>query len=763
MEAQENNMVDIKGIIHLVLKKWYWFVLSCVICGGLGILYFLSSTRKYAVDAEVLFRNGEEGVSIPGADMLQMFGIGGSKKIDDELEMMTSRDIVMQVIKKLDIQTTYTVKKGLRWEGQYAQDCDLHVEYPPQFLDTMRTGVRMYVKVRKDDYVVRFQSKRFHSEKFVVTSLNEPLQTEIGPVRIEVLKPLERGARYAIRTAPLLNLAKHYIKVFPVSKLKKESAIVSISTTTTRPQLAIDYINTQIEIYNEESVIDKKVKANTTAVFIGDRLDLIARELQTAEEDVEQYMQDNNLTNFETDMQIYLHESTEYRHQIEALETQMKLVSYVENFVKDDQNKDQLIPANLGIEDESLAQLINQYDDILLRRMRMDRTATGTNPVILQMNDQLSVMRANILTSIRSVKNSLRISKEDLENRSRESNKQLAAAPSKTRQYVEKVRNKELQQKLYLYLYQKREENALSLVAAVPPADIVVMPQMDPKAVSPRLRYIAVLCLILGLGIPSGILYLMNLLNTKILDRKQYERRLKVPYVGELLQYPEGGAIVVGDGMDSTAAELFRLLRTNLLHAFTDAKDKVILVSSSINNEGKSYVASNLAMSFALLDKRVALVELDLRNPSLAENFGVSNSRGVTSYLQGTEIAIEDLLLPSGHNKNLDILPAGATPMNPNELLQSDQLDQLFGVLRKNYDYIIVDSAPAAMVSDTFVVNRVCDLTLYVARVGITTIDMTDFANAVAEQKRLNNMMAVLNAVGREDLPYGHAYGYHRQ
>lgn len=762
MEAQE-NMIDIKGILLSMLKKWYWFVLSCIVCGGLGILYYFSTSPKFSVDAEVLFRNGEEGVSIPGADMLQMIGLGGSKKIDDELEMLSSRDIIMQIIKKLDIQSSYSVKDGLRWQGQYAGQCDLHVEYPQQFLDTTTRGVKIFLKVRENDYKVKITTRRFHTEKFIVSSLSEPIQTEIGPIRIEVLKPLENGARYIIRTSPLLALAKYYQKAFPVTKLKKESAIVRISTETSRPQLAKDFINKQIEIYNEESVIDKKLKANTTALFISDRLELISQELQTAEEDVEQYMQDNKFTNFETDYQIYLRESTEYRHQIEALETQMKLVSYVESFVKDERNQNQLIPANLGIQDESLAQFINQYDDILLRRMRMDRTATETNPVVLQLNDQLAVMRANILSSIRSVKNSLRISKEDMESRSRESNEQLAAAPTKTRQYVEKVRNKELQQKLYLYLYQKREENALSLVAAVPPIDVVVMPQIDPKPVSPRLKYIGLFCLILGLGIPVGILYILSLLNDKILDRKQYERHLKVPYVGELLFYPEGGAIVVGDGMDSTAAELFRLLRTNVLHSFEDKKNKVILVSSSINDEGKSYIASNIAMSLALLDKRVALVELDLRNPSLAEKFGVSNSRGVTSYLNGSELAIEDLILPSGHNKNLDLMPAGSIPMNPNELLQSNQLDQLFGVLRKNYDYIVVDSAPAAMVSDTFVVNRVCDLTLYVARVGVTTIEMTDFANTIAEQKRLNNMLAVLNGVGREDLPYGHAYGYHRQ
>ena len=762
MEAQENNIIDIKGIIVSVLKKWYWFVLSCFICGCLGILYFVSSTPTFLVDSQVLFRSTEEGMSIPGADMLQMIGLGGSKKIDDEIVMMTSRDVLIQVIRELDLQSSYKVKKGLRWESQYAEMRDLHVEYPPQFLDTMTHGVRIQLKVRKNDYVVKVHTKQFHTQKFVVKSLSEPLLTEVGPIRIEVLHPLELGANYMIKTSQMLNRAKFFKREFNVAKLKKESTIVKMSIITAQPEMAIDFINKQVQIYNEESVIDKKLKANTTALFIGERLDLIARELQMAEEDVEQYMADNNLTNLETDLKIYLTESTEYRHQIEALETQMKLVSYVENFVKDEKNSNQLIPANLGIKDESLAQLINQYDDLILRRMRMDRTATDTNPVILQLNDQMRVMRDNILSSIRSVKNSLKISKEDLESRSRESNVQLATAPTKTRQYVEKVRNKELQQKLYLYLYQKREENALSLVAAVPPADIVVMPQIDPKPVAPRLRYVALISLMFGVLIPLLVMYVLSLINNKVLNRKQFERLIKLPYVGEILDYQEGGSIVVGDGVDTTAAELFRLLRTNVLHAFANPKDKIILVSSSINDEGKSYISSNLAMSLALLNKRVALVELDLRNPSLAENFGVSNARGVTAYLNGTEIAIEDLMLRSGRNKNLDLLPAGPTPLNPNELLQSDQLDQLFAVLRKQYDYIVVDSAPAAMVSDTFVVNRVCDLTLYVSRVGITTLDMTEFENAVAAQQRLNHMMAVLNAVGREDLPYGHAYGYHK-
>ena len=763
VQTQENSTFDFKALIVLLLKKWYWFFLSCVVAGALGVIYYMSTAPKYLVDAQVLLRSGEEAVSVPGSDMLQLIGLGGSKRIDDEIAMMTSRDIIMETIRELDIQTSYAKRKGLRWDYQYGKTRDLHIEYPLMFLDTTKKSIDITLKVRKKDYQVVFKTKRFRSEKFIVSNLNAPFETTFGPVKIEVLQPLKTGAQYKLHTSAIIPLVKYFSKIVTVSKLKKESAIVQISTTTSQTEMAIDFINKLVELYNANAVIDQRMKTTTTAKFIGERLEFITRELETAEADFEQYKMDNNITNVATDMQIYLTESTEYRHRIEALETQMKLVEYVEHFVRDEKNKDQLIPANLGITDEALARLINQYDDLVLRRMRIDRTATDSNPVVIQLNDQLAVMRSNILSSIRSVKNSLKISKADMENLSLASNQKLSEVPSTERAYVEKVRNKELQQKLYLYLYQKREENALSLVAAVPPANITVRAQADPKRVSPRLRYIGIFCLLLGLGLPFGIIYLVQFLNNKIMGRKQFEDLIKVPYVGELLNDPNHENIIIGDGMDSTAAELFRLLRTNIQYLLEKDNNKVVLVTSCINDEGKTYIATNLAMSLALLDKRVALVELDLRNPSIAKIFGVSNHIGASKVLQGANISIEDMMLSTGLNKNIQILPAGATPLNPNELLQSQRLDQLFAILRKQYDFIIVDSAPAAMVSDTFVISRISDLSLMVARVGVTTLDMVEFANQLAEHKRMNNMVSVLNAVNRDDLPYSHAYGYYRK
>lgn len=760
MENQENNVIDLRAIVGKVLQKWYWFVISCAIVGALGLLYYFSTTPKYIVDAQVKLRDDGAASAFAGVEVLQFMGMGGSKSTEDEIALMTSRDILMQVVRELDIQTTYRIKKGLRWEGQYAAERDLKIVYPPMFLDTTITGVRVSLKVRKSDYVVRLKYKRFHSEKFVVKDLTRPIPTEIGPVRFEVRRPLDAGAKYRMYTPCILRLVDAYAKQISVAPLKKGSQIIKLSTVTDETEKLLDFIKKQVELYNLDAILDKKVMAEATDNFIGERLTLIEQELADAEENVEQYKKDNNLTSVSVEAEIYVTESTELRHRLDGLETQMKLVDYVEQFVKDDSKQDQLIPANLGIEDEALSGLITSYDNLALRRIRMERTATADNPVIIQLESQMELMRKNILASIQSVKNSLNIRKADLEALNRAANKRIASLPTQEREYIEVARNKELRQKLYIFLYQKREENALSLVSAVSPAKVVTTAQINPKRQSPRMRNVALVCLILGLGFPCGLLYLIEIFNDKISDRKQFERLIKVPFIGQIINDHAGKNIVIGSGNDSTPAELFRLLRTNIGFVTPDKKCPVLLVTSCIDNEGKTYIASNLAVSLSLLGKNVAIVGLDVRKPCLAAQFGLADRGRLTSYLDSDSCGIDDLIVQSTTYKGLSIIPAGDVPINPSELLQNERLDQLFTALRKQFDFIIVDSAPVAMVSDTFIINRVCDFTLFVSRIGYTTDEMIAYINDLHTNERLNNVVSVLNGVELKGANFGYSYGY---
>lgn len=758
-ETQETQEIDIRAWCIRIVKNWYWLVLSCAVCVGVGLLYYFSTTPKFSVESDIMIRNEDTNNESSAMQMMSMLGMSGSKLTEDEIAIFTSRDILSQVIRELDLQTEYRVKKGMRWVGQYPNHT-LTVHYPAQYTDTMTRSFKIDIRVRKSDYIVKVKSGLFIHSRHRVKDLTQPIQTCVGEMYFTTARPLERGEHFRISTTTLLPCIDSYKQQINVEPLNDESYVICISATTDMPKRAIDFIKKETELYNLDAVIDKNLMASNTASFIEERLQLIENELYTAEKDVESYKEKNGIVDLSSEAKLYLTESTEYRKRVAEIETQLNLIQYIHDFVSDDSKQNSLIPANLGISDESLVGLITEYNNMLLQRMRIQRTATSDNPVLNQLDTQLALMRENILTSMSSVQNSLRISKRDLEKLYTSTESQKYDIPSQERQYVEVERRRQLKENLYLFLYEKREENALRLVSTVMPAKVIATPQMDPNPVSPKLRMILLICLLMGLCIPVGVMYLYDMFNNKLTDdTKAFEKRLKVPFLGVLVQNHHGQPIAVKSGEDSVTAELFRLLRTNLKFTLpADGRTPVILVTSSIGGEGKSYVASNLAISLSLLGKRIVLVGLDIRSPRLVENFGLSQKGYLTSYLAGDTYTIDELIVHS--NMGVDIIPTGIIPPNPSELLQSERLDTLIAELRTRYDYIIVDSAPAALVSDTFLLNRVCDLTIFVSRARYTTTDMVDFINQTSEQQRLPHVVSVLNGVKASAVGYGYGYGY---
>jgi capsular exopolysaccharide synthesis family protein len=522
-----------------------------------------------------------------------------------------------------------------------------------------------------------------------------------------------------------------------------------------------DFIRKEIELYNMDAVLDKNIMASNTAAFIEERLRLIEEELAEAEQDVAKYKRRFDILDLESEAALAVQEGAEFKKQIAEIETQLNLVGYVSEYVSDETKKNNLIPSNIGINDPSLVGLIGEYNQLMLDRMRVSRTASESNPILTQMESQLSVMRENIVTTISSVTSTLSIAKRDIEKRQGQIQVQRNQLPSQEKEYVEVMRNKVLKEELYLFLYKQREENALTLASTVNPAKLVNAPQMNPTPVEPRLSLIGIVCLILGLVFPLAIMIVYDIMNNRISDEATaLERRLKIPLAGSLVKNHHGGHIAVHEGENSASAELFRTLRTNL--RFMQQKDctcPVMLVTSSVNGEGKSYVATNLAISLSLLGKRVALVGLDIRKPMLASYLNLPSQGCLTSYVAEDAYTIEDIIVPSGI-ANLDILPAGVVPPNPSELLQSERLDELMAELRQRYDYVIVDTAPIALVGDTYLLHRLADMTVYVTRANYTTYELVDLINQTHEQQRLPKMVAVLNGVNAKKVGYGYGYGY---
>lgn len=759
--SQKEQEIDIRAWIIRILKNWYWFVLSCAVFGAIGLYTYFSTTKKFVVDASIMLRSDDE--ALPKFELVtSMMGMGGTKSTEDEVELLTSRDILGPVVKELDLQTEYRKYDALKWVGQYPSH-DLTVVYPLVYLDTVTRGVNIDVKVRKNDYVVKVKYGRWTRSRHKVKDLTTPFETCIGMLSFAINNPeeVEVGDKYHMHTLPMLPLIGSYKKNIIAAPVRKESNIITISTTTDMPTRGRDFIRKQIEYYNMDAVLDKNIMASNTAAFIEERLRLIEQELAVAEKDVAQYKQRYDIVDLESEAILALQEGAEYKKQVAEIETQLNLVGYIAEYVSDETKKNNLIPANIGVEDIALISLISEYNQLMLDRMRVRRTASDSNPVLNQMETQLTAMRENIITTISSLTSTLTIAKQDIERRQGTINTQRNNLPDQEQEFIEVMRNKVLKEELYLFLYKQREENALTLASTVTPAKVVNTPQMNPTPVAPRLSIIGLFCLILGVMFPLAVMIMYDIMNNRISDEaRELERRLKIPLGGSLVKNHHGGHIAVREGENSVSAELFRTLRTNLRFMQPkDVKCPVLLVTSSVNGEGKSYVATNLAISLTLLGKRVALVGLDVRKPTLAAYMNLPSQGCLTSYIAEDAYTMEDLIVPSGI-ANLDVLPSGVVPPNPSELLQSEKLDQLFVELRQNYDYVVVDSAPVALVGDSYLLHRLVDMTIFVTRANYTAYDLIEFINQTHMQQRLPKMVAVLNGVDAKKIGYGYGYGY---
>lgn len=754
METKTNE-IDVRKVIRLVTEHWWWFVAGVVVCMMLGMAYYLRKAPQWTTDASIMLR--QKDMMDGQMSSLSLLGLAGNQAAEDEVVVLASRGLLYQAIDALNIWDTSSKRGGLRWEGEFP-DPALTIDYLSLTEKAQLCPFVVKVKPTRKGYKVKTKMGFFHRSSTRVVDLNSPIETCVGTIAIHTNRPLSEDTTYRVVHAPHELVVAAYRKAINVAQHKRESNIITLTTKSAMPERDKALLYQIIEQYNLNAIIDKNIIATNTAAFIDDRLAIITKELNDAENAVAEYKEQNKIADINTQAQLFLHASSAEQRAMAEIETQLSLVAYIDEFLRDDSKRDNLIPANIGVTDASLASGLTEYNALQLQRMRILRTATDENPVIEQMNAQLASMRQNIIATIASVRESLKIRQRNLQEQDSKFNRQIKNAPEQEREYVRVVRQQQIKERLYLFLYEKREENALMLAATAVPAKILDMPQRDVRSMSPKLKKLLLLCLLLGLLIPGGILYLCVLFNDKIDDAKEYERRVKAPMLGQLVQNSRNAHIAIHEGESTVSAELFRLLRTNLRFVIpSEAKSPVILVTSCINGDGKSYVATNTALSLAILGKKVVLVGMDIRKPMLATYFGLSNKGHLTDYLAESDVKLDEIIVPSGEHKNLDLIPCGTVPPNPAELLQTERVDELFAQLRKRYDYIIVDTAPVALVSDTYMLDRVADLTLFVSRYKYTPTEMIEYMNDVIERKRMHNVACVLNGV--KGLRAGYGYG----
>lgn len=763
MQEVNNEIEIIRAWLSRIVSHWHWYLLCAVVFGLYGVYDYLSTTREYEVKSEIMLRSVDNGSAFLQPEIADLLGLRGKKSVDDEIAVLTSRDAVSRVIKDLGLQVDYRKKDGFRWVGQYLNS-DLLVLTPAGFVDKLQAPVVVQIKARKDDYLLSVESGTSLRSKHIVETLVDPVQTCVGEISFDLRKAggITSGDQYKITIYPLVAVVNEYKRNLKTAPLKRESKIISLTVTSDVPKRACAFVEKLIDTYNADVMEDKNLVAQNTASFIEDRMTAVEQEMKQAGDRTVQYLEQYGLVNPEIEFEVYLKEDIEYRKQLLEVNTQINITEYLSKFLDTEANKDSLLPAifvtpvmnkqspdqtksaGASVSNVVLMAAVDEYNTLQLKKMRVQR---GVETYAGDIDVELATLRANIKETVKTTRKTLLIAQQDLERQLERSSKHRIDMPEHVRTYQKMLCERTLLEELYIFVGSKKEENALVVASNIMPIKVVTSPQIIPISLSPNYTSIAIF-LLLGLAFPLGIMILYYMVSNKISSNsKELDSRLKMTVIGTLAKKSTAGIISVRDGDDSLAAELFRTLRTNIQFLQADKTDsQVLLVASSINNEGKTYVATNIAVSFALLGKKVALVELNMRKPELATLLELPSQGCLTNYFKDATLMLKDVIVPSPI-ANLDVIPVGSLPSNPSELLQNEKLDELFANLRKQYDYIVVDSASLAVVSDTYMLGRLADLTICVTRTKTTTFDMLELLNKTYNQNRLPNMVAILNGV----------------
>ena len=559
-----------------------------------------------------------------------------------------------------------------------------------------------------------------------------------------------------------MRVARGYCNSLSIAPTSKTTSVAVISLKNSSLQRGQDFINQLLEMYNRNTNNDKNEIAQKTAEFIDERIGIISKELGSTEANLESFKRDAGITDLTSEAQIALAGNAEYEKKSVENRTQISLVNDLRKYLRG--NEYEVLPSNVGLQDAALIGAIERYNEMLMERKRLLRTSTENNPTIVNLDTSIRAMKANVQATLEGTLQGLMITKESLDREASRYSRRISNAPGQERAYVSIARQQEIKAGLYLMLLQKREENAIALAATANNAKIIDEAIADDIPVSPKRSMIYLIALVLGIGIPVGIIYLIELTKFKIEGRADVEKLTSVPVVGDIPLTDEkndkNGSIAVFENKNNLMSETFRNIRTNL-QFMLDNDQKVILVTSTVSGEGKSFVSSNLAISLSLLGKKVVIVGLDIRKPGLNKVFQLSNKeRGITQYLSNPETDLMELVQPSDVNKNLFILPGGTVPPNPTELLARNGLDRAIETLKKNFDYVILDTAPIGMVTDTLLIGRVADLSVYVCRADYTHKAEYTLINELSFEKKLPNLCTVINGVDLKKRKYGYYYGY---
>lgn len=759
----KNDLIDITNIFKNYVKHWYLFLLSLILCIGMAFVYLKIKNPVYQVNANILIKSEDTKAGGLQSAMMKSFSLGGlmggSSDVYDELEIVNSYSILRQTVKELDLNKTYIIKDFLKQKECYLNS-PLIISTVESIPDTLSAGLVFKVKVSKENKIKVSAHKGF--KKLAMqegSAFPIEISTPYGNYTISQTSFFKKGESLSMTLIFLgYNLAAEKLqKKVLIELVSKKANVINLGIEETNKQRGKDILNTIILLYNKSGIQEKNITAENTAKFLDERINIVSKDLATVEYELELYKKTNSLTNIGEEAKIMLEKNGDFKEKLITAETQYSVITLIEDFLASPSNKYTLVPLNLGVTEKAIAEELQNYNMLLLERLKLLRSTNEQNPAIVEINERVEAVRENVVSTIQNIKSGIEITIRDLEKQEHTFISRIKNIPTQEREFIDIQRQQMIKQELFVFLLQRKEENAINLAATKPKAQVIDAAYNLNKPLEPKTLIVLLAAFVLSFIIPIAYLYIKSLLNIKFSDRKELEKLTSIPILGEVGINESCDNLVVQNGKTSSIVELFRLIRTNLQFILKSREDKVILVTSSVAGEGKTFISSNLAMSLALLNKKVVLIGLDIRNPQL-DNIFISKAKkvGLTEYLASENYAIEDIIAHSEINSSLDLIYSGPIPPNPSELLLSDRLDDLFNSLRNEYDYIILDSAPIGLVSDSFSLNRIADATIYICRADYTDKNKIQYVNDLVVSNRLKNVSLIINGT---KVQQGYGYG----
>ena len=768
---QSEEQVNIQELLFRYLIHWPWFVVSIIICIACAWGYLRLTTPIYNISATVLIKDEKKGGGASMSSDLEKMGLEGfvssSSNVDNEIEVLRSKSLSREVVNNLGLFVTYMDEDEFPSKELYHtspvlvslthQEADKlpgRMEINMILQPTGALGVQ--ITVGEKEYRKQFDKLPavFPTDEGTVAFFaNNDTLSAVCPENITKERHIT-----AFINRPF-SVLKEYVNSLSKAPTSKTTSVVVISLENTNTRRGRDYINKLLEMYNINANNDKNEVAQKTAEFIDERIGIISKELGSTEQDLENFKRSAGITDLSSEAQIALTGNAEYEKKRVENQTQINLVMDLQRYMKG--NEYEVLPSNIGLQDAASAGAIDRYNQMLVERKRLLRTSTENNPTIINLDTSIRAMRTNVQATLDATLKGLQITKEDLAREASRYSRRINDAPTQERQFVSIARQQEIKSGLYLMLLQKREENAITLAATANNAKIIDEALADDNPISPKKMLVYLAALVLGVGLPVGVIYLIGLTKFKIEGRADVEKLTSLPVVGDIpLADEKTGSIAVFENQNNLMSETFRNVRTNLQFMLENGKN-VILVTSTISGEGKSFISANLAISLSLLGKKVVIVGLDIRKPGLNKVFNIpKKEHGITQYLTNTTANLMDFVQPSDINKNLFILPGGTVPPNPTELLARGGLEKAIETLKANFDYVILDTAPVGMVTDTLLIGRVADLSVYVCRADYTHKAEFTLINELAENNKLPNLCIAINGLDLNSRKYGYYYGY---